>query len=409
MRSCSFEGVGYACSRCGSCCRTGEGPGVTPKDYRRIRDNLRISNFAETRTNPILPYKLKVSGKACIFLKGENKCTVYNFRPLLCRLYPFYPHIKWNGQVIWCVEHCPGMSNPKRRPIDDRCQREFCKEIVELEGQRFLSKLRRFTLSIKKPTTPIFGECDVFLYGDWLAKERALSIVWKMFLSKTVSALTPRERLECLHYDVLPFFLGMVRQRMLCEPPSRSFHLNENCLVKAYDEFRKFLPDLLQRSRNIETVHRKLLADKGILVYRAANGNIAKCSRDDRVTILKRTGDGTQVKVDDIMHSLPFSNRATREEVKYIRELIRREGRYGKETIDLPVNEIVYLLFRVADIVELKANAFAIRHHGSKIGSRDMQAAICAVERVLAGLVRELYLNDPIDVISPQELKTKLA
>jgi Fe-S-cluster containining protein len=88
--------VSFECSKnCGLCC------GDTKQKTRRIllleseADKIRaetakpIEFFAKQTANKA-PYCFemkKIEGK-CVFLK-DNKCTIYELRPLICRFYPF--------------------------------------------------------------------------------------------------------------------------------------------------------------------------------------------------------------------------------------------------------------------------------------------------------------------------------
>jgi Fe-S-cluster containining protein len=88
--------VRFECSQCGLCC------GDTAEKTRHIllleieaqdisaKTNLPIKEFA-TETTSSSPYVYEVKkprqGK-CFFLKN-NRCTIYGYRPLICRYYPF--------------------------------------------------------------------------------------------------------------------------------------------------------------------------------------------------------------------------------------------------------------------------------------------------------------------------------
>lgn len=70
---------------CGKCCYNTEMP-LTEEDVERI-ESLGYSrrDFA-VKVNGI--YRLRnVNGK-CYFLDDENRCKIYDFRPIGCRIYP---------------------------------------------------------------------------------------------------------------------------------------------------------------------------------------------------------------------------------------------------------------------------------------------------------------------------------
>ena len=78
------------CLDCANCCTT-TGPLFTDKDISRISKYLRIkpSEFVAKylRIDEDRDYVLKSS--PCAFLdKGDNSCTIYDYRPLACEGYP---------------------------------------------------------------------------------------------------------------------------------------------------------------------------------------------------------------------------------------------------------------------------------------------------------------------------------
>jgi Fe-S-cluster containining protein len=127
-------GLRFTCTQCGNCC-TG-GPGyvwISRKEIDRLAGHLKISaqetiekycrrvgdkySLAETRNSR--------GEHDCIFLKEEKTppgkngsvvytkrvCTIYNYRPLQCRTWPF-----WEGTLMspqaWrnAAERCHGMN-----------------------------------------------------------------------------------------------------------------------------------------------------------------------------------------------------------------------------------------------------------------------------------------------------------
>ena len=88
--------VGFVCSQCALCC------GDTEDTVRHVlllkTDAQRISNetlldcheFAETVSGfePYIYEMKKTSEGQCFFLKND-RCAVYEIRPLICRFYPF--------------------------------------------------------------------------------------------------------------------------------------------------------------------------------------------------------------------------------------------------------------------------------------------------------------------------------
>lgn len=87
--------VCFACNGCGLCC------GDTPQKKRRIlllaseaknisaKTHLLIENFSiEVIDSDLYVYEMEKPKGRCFFLK-DNRCSIYESRPLICRFYPF--------------------------------------------------------------------------------------------------------------------------------------------------------------------------------------------------------------------------------------------------------------------------------------------------------------------------------
>ena len=63
------------CSDCnGWCCSFYKHYPTTPKDLKRIFDNVNLDD-------------VHIGSEGCVFLK-DGRCSIYEFRPEFCRLYP---------------------------------------------------------------------------------------------------------------------------------------------------------------------------------------------------------------------------------------------------------------------------------------------------------------------------------
>jgi Fe-S-cluster containining protein len=112
------EGLAFACTQCGKCC-TGE-PGyvwVSDEEITQMADFLKIS-LADFRRlylrrlhNRYLLVEKKSQNHSCVFFK-ENKCSVYQARPIQCRTYPFWPE-NVASKESWqeAARHCEGIND----------------------------------------------------------------------------------------------------------------------------------------------------------------------------------------------------------------------------------------------------------------------------------------------------------
>lgn len=82
-----FEEI--SCLTCANCCKT-LGPRITNKDIKRISKHLGQS--AKKFQNEYLKVDEDndwvFKQMPCYFLKANNECSIYDFRPLACRSYP---------------------------------------------------------------------------------------------------------------------------------------------------------------------------------------------------------------------------------------------------------------------------------------------------------------------------------
>jgi len=104
------EGVKFSCVRCARCCKERKIL-LLPEDVERLvhATGLSVEDFA-VPVDDLEPYKyrLRKSDGACIFLKGD-KCSVYPYRPLACRFYPFILFHIGMSYVFIIAGECPGL------------------------------------------------------------------------------------------------------------------------------------------------------------------------------------------------------------------------------------------------------------------------------------------------------------
>ena len=82
----------FKCRRCGRCCCLSDPIAITIRDAERISGYLDITTeqfierFAK-RTNES-DSGLSLLSQPCVFFKDGTGCTVYQARPMICRMYP---------------------------------------------------------------------------------------------------------------------------------------------------------------------------------------------------------------------------------------------------------------------------------------------------------------------------------
>jgi len=112
----------FKCKRCATfCCKLG-GPQLSLKDVERLKKaGHRETEFLDAAHGVL---RNTASG-SCIFLgfdaeKGVYKCAVYQRRPALCRLYPFYLGKTGPNSFVLKIMPCMGINRRHGEPVDER-------------------------------------------------------------------------------------------------------------------------------------------------------------------------------------------------------------------------------------------------------------------------------------------------
>ncbi|HQH28542.1 MAG TPA: YkgJ family cysteine cluster protein, partial [Oligoflexia bacterium] len=102
------SGFSYVCAGCAECCRNKRIP-VYPFDVLRLARFLALGTgeFLAKFVEPADALLKHEKAGGCIFLEG-TKCGVYEFRPLVCRLYPLRRHSsRERGEIYALAEPEP--------------------------------------------------------------------------------------------------------------------------------------------------------------------------------------------------------------------------------------------------------------------------------------------------------------
>lgn len=135
----------FGCVRCADlCCKLG-GPELTEKDIERIE---KAGYDTKDFLNPKGQYKIKLENitgalktkqdGTCIFLKYDNKkncykCNIYEYRPTLCKLYPFRIESLEDNQIAFkFIPCCKGLNNPAGKFLDRNFYIEKLKEAIKI-------------------------------------------------------------------------------------------------------------------------------------------------------------------------------------------------------------------------------------------------------------------------------------
>lgn len=117
------RGLQFTCTRCSNCCRHESGyVFLSEQDISRLSQGLSLDRdaFIDAYCKTVnLGLVRRISLKEqenfdCVFFT-EGRCSVYPFRPLQCRSYPFWPSVV-DSRESWENEasHCPGINIGRR-------------------------------------------------------------------------------------------------------------------------------------------------------------------------------------------------------------------------------------------------------------------------------------------------------
>jgi len=119
--NCHASHITFKCKRCGVfCCKLG-GPKLSKKDVDRLKQaGKETIEFLDTDCATL---RSREDG-SCVFLSYDetarlSKCSVYNFRPTLCRLYPFrLERLGRNSYSLWLIPCCNGLNAENGESLD---------------------------------------------------------------------------------------------------------------------------------------------------------------------------------------------------------------------------------------------------------------------------------------------------
>lgn len=117
----------FKCKRCATlCCKLG-GPPLTKNDTELLeKAGFSVEKFLEpTNRNTKAHSNMKTNEDgSCIFLQQDTegksfRCNIYDFRPALCRLYPFsYENLGNNTIALKLIPCCRGLNDHEGIELD---------------------------------------------------------------------------------------------------------------------------------------------------------------------------------------------------------------------------------------------------------------------------------------------------
>ncbi len=109
------DGLNFSCTGCGKCCKVDGDVWLAPEEVPPIAKHLGLdlsefrSNYVKAEITPSDGNEeeswmcLKRDEGACVFLGEDNRCSIYDHRPIQCRTYPFWPSLL-SDEEAWLDE-----------------------------------------------------------------------------------------------------------------------------------------------------------------------------------------------------------------------------------------------------------------------------------------------------------------
>lgn len=134
----------FKCRRCATfCCKLGS-PSLAEKDVQRIKetgyviDNL-LERNTERESNSVLKTETRLRKRndgSCIFLRFNDEtkiyeCSVYDARPVLCRVYPFdLERIDSNSFMLRFIPCCNGLNSVDGELVNEMFINNYLRDAI---------------------------------------------------------------------------------------------------------------------------------------------------------------------------------------------------------------------------------------------------------------------------------------
>jgi Fe-S-cluster containining protein len=119
------DGLRFACTRCGGCCRGAGTVRVTDAEIEALgrRLDLAPDEFRAAYTRKLRGGEVSLRerrNRDCIFYDRDRGCSVHEDRPRQCRAWPFWGSVvhsreRWQDEA----RSCPGMDQGPRHGADE--------------------------------------------------------------------------------------------------------------------------------------------------------------------------------------------------------------------------------------------------------------------------------------------------
>lgn len=122
----------FKCKNCGNYCKNEKAINICQEDIKKMAKYMKMS-YKKFRINYVRSEGDKLfikNSEPCIFY-DDNKCTIYEARPLICRMYPYITmNSDFSNDTVPVIDGCIGSMEASKYYMDfwnkiiDRAQKE---------------------------------------------------------------------------------------------------------------------------------------------------------------------------------------------------------------------------------------------------------------------------------------------
>jgi Fe-S-cluster containining protein len=229
----TFDGITYECINCGYCCSC--------KDWRiylSYFDALKLKEYAEyiEKTEDIndlgFNRRLKINERGCVLLNKDYLCNIqikkgYEFKPAMCRLFPFSFMVKWNGDLLLIIKHyCNGIKKGK-------CDDKIIKHAIECCEELYLDELNKIRLMGMESSAKTRLDNDILI--TWEEREELGRYI---FDSGSLDELSEKCR-DILKLDISNDISNIYNNMKKLNLSSEIFIKNEEEIIRYLGELNK--------------------------------------------------------------------------------------------------------------------------------------------------------------------------
>lgn len=140
-----MNGLSFTCTGCGGCCQNEGDTWFTTHEFCRLVNSLGlpVEDVLDIYVSDIVAHWVKMKHKLCIdtgvdqciFLdasSGSKRCSIYEYRPIHCKTYPFWPTIVSNSTTWWNEGQV--FANYYNRTNNNRNSHEAASIVAKMDG-----------------------------------------------------------------------------------------------------------------------------------------------------------------------------------------------------------------------------------------------------------------------------------